>query len=187
MNAADPDPVMPHVPTRLEAARVTLRAVGPGMGERHQAAIAASLPELSRWLAWARGDCGVAAIEAWCRTNAAAFVRREAFNYIIVESDTFIGGCGLVNVRWDLRTAEIGYWLRSDRTGCGLMSEAVVALRDAFCPTPLRRIELRCGSGNHASAAVARRCGFAFEGTSRGDVIDADGRPRDTHFFGYVA
>lgn len=64
---------------------------------------------------------------------------------------------------------EIGYWLAADARGGGVMSEAVaLALDYGFRAAPdglgLQRIVWRALAGNAASAAVARRAGFRWEG-----------------------
>ncbi|MFF2052838.1 GNAT family N-acetyltransferase [Leifsonia sp. NPDC058194] len=68
--------------------------------------------------------------------------------------------------------AEIGYWLAPEARGRGLMSEAVsLALDHAFAQGPaglgLQRVVWHAFAGNIASASVARRAGFRFEGVSR--------------------
>ena len=64
----------------------------------------------------------------------------------------------------DADRAEIGYWLRSDMTGQGLVSEAVRAVLDvASSLSKVSRVEIRCDARNLPSAAVPRRLGFALE------------------------
>ncbi|GAA1446827.1 hypothetical protein GCM10009617_29270 [Leifsonia poae] len=69
--------------------------------------------------------------------------------------------------------AELGYWLAPELRGTGLMSEAVAAVLEyAFAPTGqdglgLERVVWHAFTGNAASAAVARRAGFRFEGLRR--------------------
>jgi RimJ/RimL family protein N-acetyltransferase len=72
--------------------------------------------------------------------------------------------------------AEIGYWLAPEARGRGLMSEAAgLAIDHAFArqgvgPATglgLRRLAWHAFVGNAASASVARRAGFQFEGTRR--------------------
>lgn len=68
--------------------------------------------------------------------------------------------------------AEIGYWMAPQFRGRGLLTEAAQAVLDfGFASSPeglgLRRIEWRAFAGNIASARVARRVGFQFEGTLR--------------------
>jgi RimJ/RimL family protein N-acetyltransferase len=61
----------------------------------------------------------------------------------------------------DADRVEIGYWLRSDATGRGLVSEAARALLDgAFSMREFSQVELRCDGRNAPSVAVARRLGF---------------------------
>ncbi|AGW40650.1 acetyltransferase [Leifsonia xyli subsp. cynodontis DSM 46306] len=68
--------------------------------------------------------------------------------------------------------AEIGFWLGWEARGRGYMSEAVALVLDfAFAGAPsglgLHRVVWHAIAGNAASAAVARRAGFRFEGTAR--------------------
>jgi ribosomal-protein-serine acetyltransferase len=181
------DPILLDVPREIRTPRLTLHAIGEGDGPRLEAAFRTSLAELSPWLPWAKDDYAGDKVEAWCRGAAARFITRDGCAYAVVEDSEFIGGCGLHDLNWKHRTGEIGYWLRTDRTGRGYMTECVVALRDAFVPTLLRRVEIRCDVRNAASAAVARGAGFVHEGTKRCDSLGTDGLPRDTDFFGYVA
>jgi RimJ/RimL family protein N-acetyltransferase len=61
---------------------------------------------------------------------------------------------------------ELGYWLRSDATGRGYVTEAGVALLEiASSLKRFHRAEIRCHPRNLASAAVPRRLGFVVEST----------------------
>lgn len=69
--------------------------------------------------------------------------------------------------------AEIGYWLREDETGRGLVTEAVRAVFDAARAIErFSLIEIRCDARNTASAAVPQRLGFVLDAT-----IDEGGEP----------
>jgi RimJ/RimL family protein N-acetyltransferase len=66
--------------------------------------------------------------------------------------------------------AEIGFWVAAEVRGRGVVSEAVELVCDfGFAPDGLglQRIQWHAKRGNVASAAVARRAGFQFEGTAR--------------------
>jgi RimJ/RimL family protein N-acetyltransferase len=66
--------------------------------------------------------------------------------------------------------AEIGFWVAAEVRGRGVVSEAVNLVCDfGFAPDGLglQRIQWHAKTGNVASAAVARRAGFQFEGTAR--------------------
>jgi RimJ/RimL family protein N-acetyltransferase len=71
--------------------------------------------------------------------------------------------------------AEIGYWLREDMTGRGLITEAVRALIEvARACGRFAHLEIRCDARNLPSAAVPRRLGFQLAHTHRGDGADDD-------------
>jgi ribosomal-protein-serine acetyltransferase len=79
--------------------------------------------------------------------------------------------CGSVRLRsldWHHRSGNIGYLIGATHQGRGLVTRVVGRFVDwVFAELQLHRIELRCASGNTASIAVARRLGFALEGTLR--------------------
>jgi ribosomal-protein-serine acetyltransferase len=82
---------------------------------------------------------------------------------------------------------EIGYWLRTDRTGRGYMSEALRALSDYLLVVhAFRRIEVRCDDENARSSRVAERAGFALEGTLQCDSRDHHAKLRDTRLYARV-
>ncbi|MFF0814920.1 GNAT family N-acetyltransferase [Rhodococcus sp. NPDC003318] len=78
---------------------------------------------------------------------------------------------GMIGLRaLDESAAEIGFWQGAAARGRGLMTEAAQLVCDfAFRADTLalERIEWRAFVGNTASAAVARRVGFRFEGVAR--------------------
>jgi RimJ/RimL family protein N-acetyltransferase len=73
---------------------------------------------------------------------------------------------------------EIGYWLRADRTGQGLATEASkTALAVAATLPGLTHVEIRCDARNSPSAAVPRRLGFVLARTVRQPAVAA-GEPQ---------
>jgi RimJ/RimL family protein N-acetyltransferase len=61
---------------------------------------------------------------------------------------------------------EIGYWLRSDFTGRGYITEAVRAALAMIEKMPhIRSVEIRCDVRNAPSAAIPRRLGFTLDRT----------------------
>jgi len=64
--------------------------------------------------------------------------------------------------------AEIGYWLRADRTGLGYATEGAQAMIDVASRVPaFTLIEIRCDARNARSAAVPARLGFHRLATPR--------------------
>lgn len=73
------------------------------------------------------------------------------------------------------RTGEIGYWIGSQHWGRGLATGAVQALARFGFAHDLARIRIVCDQQNVASARVALRTGFSFEGIARNAVPGRDG------------
>src|ERR1700712_3317341 len=86
--------------------------------------------------------------------------------------------------------AEIGYWIAVADWGRGYATEAARALARFGLANGLSRIRIRCEVPNAASAAVALRAGFAFEGISRADLSGGGlggAGPRDAAAFARTA
>jgi RimJ/RimL family protein N-acetyltransferase len=82
---------------------------------------------------------------------------------------------GLIELRHEpMRSATVGFWLGEEHRGQRIMSEALGLIVDyAFAPDGLAldRVHWECFLGNRASAVVARRNGFRFEGTMRQSAV----------------
>jgi RimJ/RimL family protein N-acetyltransferase len=66
----------------------------------------------------------------------------------------------------DATCVELGYWLRADATGQGLVTEAAEALLAVAATLPrLSHVEIRCDARNAPSAAVPKRMGFVLGST----------------------
>jgi RimJ/RimL family protein N-acetyltransferase len=63
--------------------------------------------------------------------------------------------------------SEIGYWVASTDWGCGYATEAVRRLAQFGFSHGIHRIQIRADTRNVASARVALRAGFSFEGIAR--------------------
>ncbi|ATQ31011.1 acetyltransferase [Rhodococcus ruber Chol-4] len=88
-----------------------------------------------------------------------------------------LGTVGLIER--DASAAEIGYWIAPAARARGLATESVNLLCDyAFRSDGLKldRIEWRALAGHRASAAVARRVGFRFEGVQRRGILQRGSR-----------
>lgn len=102
--------------------------------------------------------------------------------WAITIADVFAGAISLDGIGSDQAT--IGYWMAALFRGRGLLTEAAQAVVEfGFNSAPeglgLVRIEWHAYAGNVASARVARRVGFNFEGTLRLGAIGRNGREDD--------
>jgi RimJ/RimL family protein N-acetyltransferase len=117
------------------------------------------------------------------RWHAAEFTkgveaRDSSCMWAIRENSALVGTVGLRFIAPG--TAECGYWIGRPFRGRGLMTEALGTIVDhAFDDLGLDRVTWDAAVGNTASAAVAQRNGFTFDGTAtlgldlRGELFDA--------------
>lgn len=185
---------MASLPDALSADGLELRRCRSSHIEELMAALEASRRELTRWLPWADPFPTDEEELRFLLEQEGAFDRDEIYAYFLFESGSgqLVGGIGLHPK--DGRTAEIGYWVRSDRTGRGYATAASEALTNAAfrCLGDVDRVIIRIDQWNHASAAVPRKLGFTFEGedvSERKPTVDRSGkgwlwarrRPTDTY------
>lgn len=115
-------------------------------------------------------------------TVPSPYTRKNAADFVELVADWWDSG---VEHTWGLRAggefagvvglhaikdggAELGFWAAPAARGHGYMTEAAAAVIDfAFGPMRLERVEWRAVVGNTASARVAQKIGFRFEGVQR--------------------
>jgi RimJ/RimL family protein N-acetyltransferase len=145
---------------KLSDGVVTLRV----WREEDAEAIAACLDgdeEIARWLDRVP--------QPYTAEDALGYIRSEGEEkYAVTEGDTgrVLGSIGLT---WQepRDVAEIGYWLRADARGRGLMTRALrLAARHAL-ESGAARVQLRADVLNVASRRVAEKAGFTLEGVLR--------------------
>jgi RimJ/RimL family protein N-acetyltransferase len=149
-------------------------------GPLHEA-IAETLPELTRWLPWARPGHSRLDTRRYLRGARLGWARRSAFEFIVVDldSESVVGVTSLHRIDWVRRCAGLGYWIRSSRQrqGCALEAARATA-RHAFGRLGLHRVELHIALANAASHGVAHGLGARREGIAR-DAERIDGRYLD--------
>jgi ribosomal-protein-serine acetyltransferase len=149
--------------------------VEPRLAEGIWAASKSSLPELRPWLAWAV-TASLEQTRAFTEEAVRNWGAGTDFPFVILEGDEVIGGIGCHRRPLVRDIGEIGYWLRTDRTGRGYATEAAGALVGwGFDVLGLARLELRAGVANVASQRVAERLGFQREGRLRRGCPHPDG------------
>lgn len=83
--------------------------------------------------------------------------------YAVEANGRVVGQCSL-EIKDD-GTAEIGYWIRSDRTNEGVTTQAAQVLCRAAAAQGFGPLFLHCDEGNLGSAAIAQKLGFIHLGT----------------------
>lgn len=172
---------------RITTPRLVLRCWQPRDAPLLEEAIRSSLPELRPWMPWALAHpLPVEDLAASLGGFRDDFLAGREWVYGIFEPDErrVLGGSGLHRRSGGPGVLEIGYWLRTDATGRGLVTEATAALtRLAFHVHGADRVEIRCDPRNERSAAVPRRLGFTLLATLLDDAQTPIGEPRDTMIF----
>lgn len=132
------------------------------------AAIERSLPELRRFMPWAMEGPTTESV----RTFLEGVIGGPPMGFGLFDAGgELVGGFGLHDRRGP-GILEIGYWVRSDRTGRGYATAAAGALTGvAFERFPLiGRIEIRCDPANLASAAIPPKLGYRLDRTDAVDI-----------------
>ena len=119
-------------------------------------------PEISKWLDLVPQPYTV--MDAYAYLSAPG---EEKFAVTDADTGRILGSIG---IRWNETgdTGEIGYWVRSDARGRGVMTRALrLVARRAFEVDGAARLQLRADPVNVASCRVAEKAGFKREGVLR--------------------
>ena len=104
--------------------------------------------------------------QRWARFDAEGDPTGAAFAIVDAASGEPVGMCGVDH--WSSAgVAQFGYWLGAGARGRGLATRAVTLMTGWLFELGAARVFLTIESENAASAAVARRAGFTYEGTLR--------------------
>lgn len=171
VSAIGDDGVMVRPPERIDVAEVGVvlrRHLSTDIDALHTM-IEESRDHLRPFMPWADQ----------ARDETAAFVAKSAegweagtdFNYLVAVHDgvlpghpeRLLGGAGL-DSRPGPGALEIGYWLRPDATGCGVMTAVSRCLSDvAVTLAGVDRVVICCDEANVRSLAIPRRLGFSLD------------------------
>jgi len=159
------------VPDELRTPRLLLRRWRPSDAEALQPVLAANVAHLAPWIPWRVAEpLAAGPLATRLAEFAAAFDATREWRYGLFDlhGGAVLGEVSLFPRNDGGRSAfdaadhlEIGYWVRADRTGEGLATEAARAVRDLASGTDgVSRITIHCDERNAASAAVPQRLGF---------------------------
>jgi ribosomal-protein-serine acetyltransferase len=150
------------------AARLILEPVSHAHDDDLLQASLASRPELLPWMPWAV-DLTMEAQSAYVDNRGIPGWDQGSPAFAITEHGVAIGVIGLD--RHGESAYQIHYWLQTDSTGRGYVTEAAQALiawaREAL---GARRIVLNAGMENRRSLAIAERLGFTRDGELEGGM-----------------
>ena len=154
----------------LETERLALHAIATDDAPELWNAVESSRPELLPWLPWVPFNSDQDASYRYAEASAQDWDNARACRFSIRDrrSRKLLGVVGLEAFAHLHQSVELGYWLRTDSTGRGYMTEAAGALVTwAFHTLRAHRVRVAAATDNHASLAVISRLGFRFEGIAR--------------------
>jgi ribosomal-protein-serine acetyltransferase len=147
--------------------RLVLQPVEPKLAEGIWEATRVSMEELRPWLSWAATG-SPEQTRTFTEEAARDWEAGTGYNFAVLADAEVAGTIGLHTPMVARQIGEVGYWLRTDRTGRGYATEAGHAIvRFGFETVRLARLELRAGVENRPSQRVAERLGFRQEGRLR--------------------
>lgn len=151
-------------------------------------AVMESINEVSRWLPWFHAGYTMEESGKWIRSRKADWETGNAYSFCIMDAEdgTFLGSCGLNHINKMHVFANLGYWIRTSKTGKGAASTAVKLVAGfAFQELGLERVEIVAPVGNHASQRVAEKAGAVKEGVLRNRLI-VHGHSTDAVMFSLI-
>jgi RimJ/RimL family protein N-acetyltransferase len=125
--------------------------------------------EIARWMDAIPQPYGDSEARAWVAQAASFWHAGTSAPFAVTDAKTgrVLGGVGFTWVGEE-RVGEIGYWLRADVRGQGLMTRAVkLVARWSFAELDCERLQLRADTDNAGSQRVAEKAGFTREGVLR--------------------
>ncbi|NUR60595.1 MAG: GNAT family N-acetyltransferase [Catenulispora sp.] len=129
-------------------------------------AVQASFAELHPWMPWCTEPIELADQRAFIERSAEQWASGSAFNWFVVDAGGAVIGSVSIVDRIGPGGVEVGYWLRTDATGRGVMTRAAAWVTDIALSLPgVDRVEIHCDAANTRSANVARRLGFRLAHT----------------------
>ena len=174
-----------NVPDRrqleLTDGRITLRPYRKSDIAPTFRAIKESAAEMSPWLPFVHPEYSMKETGAWVKKRPAEWKAGRSYEFAILDAKdgTMLGGCGLNGVNRISRRANLGYWVRTGRTGQGIAPAATRLLAKwGFEALKLLRIEIVVATGNARSLRAAEKAGSTREGVLRNEIIIRD-KPHD--------
>jgi ribosomal-protein-serine acetyltransferase len=154
----------------IETSRLLLTPIDAPDGQELWEAVDGSRWHLERWLPWVPYNNTPEASLRYAEACAVDWDAGRALRFAIRDKATknLLGVVGLDACVHLHRSCELGYWLRRDAVGRGLMTEAANGLiHFGFARVGLHRIRCAAATDNLPSLRVIQRLGFHFEGIAR--------------------
>jgi ribosomal-protein-serine acetyltransferase len=153
---------------------VTLRPLEMADCEAVYASVRESIPELSQWLPWCHPGYAPSDTAGFVGASIQWWSEGSQFTFGIFDAvdGAHVGTIGVNHLNRQHHYANIGYWVRTSRTGRGLAARAVrLVARFAFDTLGMKRVEIAADPDNAASRRVAEKAGATLECIARNRIV----------------
>lgn len=175
------------LPTEIEGERIIIKQRTHEYDEELWKLIDGSRDFLRPYLFWVDDTKSVDDVRNVTDRFMKNFAEQSSFEYVFLDKITgkLVGAGGVHTVCYMHHYAEFGYYLDKDATGHGYVTEFVQLLSKELFSRGIHRLIIGCDVDNHASAAVAERCGFMLEGIMK-EARLAYGEYRDNKLYAKI-
>lgn len=123
---------------------------------------------LKEWLPWVDDMQTVEHFKTYIANCKELYKKGIDLGCVIIYNTTIAGRIGIHHINQQNKIGAIGYWLSENFSGKGIITRSCEAIiKYGFEVLNLNRIEIKCGTGNYKSKAVAERLNFREEGVLR--------------------
>ncbi len=158
---------------KLTNEEITLRPYRRSDIKATYEAIRESLTEMSPWLPFVHANYSLKESREWIKQRPKDWRNGISYEFTIVDAGNgfTIGGCGINQIDFNNIYANLGYWVRTSRTGHGTAAAAARLLAEwGFKALGLKRIEIVVATGNTRSQGAAEKAGAKREGVLRNRI-----------------
>jgi RimJ/RimL family protein N-acetyltransferase len=124
----------------------------------------------------------------WLESRAATWAQGDEFDFAVLDASdkSLLGGCALNDINRTHNFANLGYWVRTSRTGQGVATAAARLVAEfGFAELRFTRLEIVAAVGNIASQRVAEKVGATREGLERNRHV-VHGRIHDAVMYSLI-
>lgn len=142
-----------------------LALVEPSFAKSYYEIVVNQRDYLSKWLTWPPHANSEDFFLSFIRKSLHDYADGKSLICAIVFSGRVVGNIGFNTISYKLKKVEIGYWLRRDYQGKGIVTKSVSKfISYAFNELKMEKIQISAAVDNSSSRKICERLGFKLEG-----------------------
>ncbi|MCF9080218.1 GNAT family N-acetyltransferase [Vibrio parahaemolyticus] len=142
-----------------------LALVAPKFAAKYLEIVSNQRNYLGEWLAWPPHAESEEFFLSFIKKSLHDYADGKSLVCAMIYQNDVAGNISFNSINHDLQKVEIGYWLRHDLQGKGIVSKSLAKLIDyAFAELNMQKIQISAAVDNQASRNVCERLGFKLEG-----------------------